>query len=215
MFPKLYDTKHIIPKNAVEYIRSKDDKIALLVDFIGDIESYYAKDHFTALVSQIVFQLINYNVAVLLWNRLVEKVDPMTPENLLSFDDEDIRSVGLTRSKVQYMKNIAKAFLNEEINLNFDNMSDDEVYKEVQKIKGVGPWTAEMFLIFGLYRLDIFSYGDIAIRNAIVLLYELDHDLSKKEFEVYQKKFSPYGTIASFYLWEITLRNIKKEDLFT
>jgi len=93
------------------------------------------------------------------------------------------------------------------INTNFDQMTDEEVTKEVTKIKGIGKWTAQMFLIFSLLRPNIISYGDIAIRKGIEWLYDLDHKITEKEFEYYENLFSPYNTTASHYLWEITLRS--------
>lgn len=87
-------------------------------------------------------------------------------------------------------------------------MSNVEVMKELIKIKGIGKWTAQMFLTFSLYRKDIISYSDLAIRRGIEWLYKLDHELTKKEFVEFEKRYSPYNTIASLYLWEITLRRL-------
>jgi 3-methyladenine DNA glycosylase/8-oxoguanine DNA glycosylase len=90
-------------------------------------------------------------------------------------------------------------------------MTNNQIQNELQKIKGIGPWTSEMFLIFCLYRKDVISFGDIAIRRGLESLYKLDHDITKKEFQYYKTLFNPHQTIASFYLWEITVRNLFKE----
>jgi 3-methyladenine DNA glycosylase/8-oxoguanine DNA glycosylase len=87
-------------------------------------------------------------------------------------------------------------------------MKNEEVITELKKIKGIGNWTAQMFLTFSLFRKDIISYGDLAIRRGIEWLYEMDHELTFNEFKDYEKIFSPYNTIASLYLWEITLRKL-------
>ena len=86
-------------------------------------------------------------------------------------------------------------------------MSDQEIINEVTKIKGIGKWTAEMFLIFCLCRPDVISFGDIAIRKGIEWLFDLDHKLTVEEFNAYRELFSPYNTTASHFLWEITIRS--------
>lgn len=205
--------KHIISIEDTTLLENKCPKMKQLISYVGAIESYYIPDYFTSLINQIIFQSISYKAADTIWKRFLNLFEDITPQNILKTQNENIKVVGLSTSKVNYIKNIATAFNENTINTNFDNMSDREVQLELQKIKGIGPWTSEMFLIFCLYRKNVFSYGDIAIKNGLKLVYDIDHDLSIEEFNYYKDLYTPLGTIASFYLWEITLRKIKKEDL--
>ncbi len=200
--------KFEITKEQKDYLSSKDLTFGKLIDVVGDIDSSYIPDFFTALVNSVVCQVISYKTATTIWNRVVNLVGDINVENVLLVNDEDMRKCGLSKSKVLYIKNIANAFEHKEINFDFENMSNEEVIKELKKIKGIGNWTAEMFLTFSLFRKDIISYGDLAIRRGIEWLYEIDHELTKNEFKEYEKMFSPYNTIASLYLWEITLRKL-------
>ena len=128
--------------------------------------------------------------------------------NILLVTNEDMRKCGLSKSKVSYIKNIANAFKYNEIRLDFENLDNEEVIKELKKIKGIGNWTAEMFLVFSLFRKDIISFGDLAIRRGLEWLYQLDNDLTISQFKDFEEKFKPLNTIASLYLWEITLRRL-------
>ena len=190
----------------IEYLSSVSSEMKALIDLIGEVETYYIEDHFTSLVSQIVYQSISFKAATTIWERLYDIYKPLTPERILSIPFEELKATGLSNSKTQYIRNIAEAFLSDAINTDFDSLTDEEVIKEVTKIKGVGLWTAQMFLIFSLCRPNVISYGDIAIRKGIEWLYDIDHKLTIEEFEYYKNLFSPYNTTASHYLWEITLR---------
>jgi len=207
MDSKIYK-KFIITEEQKSYLASKDSSFSKLINYLGDIDNYYIPDYFTALVNSVIYQAISFKAATTIWNRFVNLVEHVTVDNVLLLNDEDMRKCGLSKSKVGFIKNIVKAFKNNEINLNFENMDNNEIIRELKKIKGIGDWTAQMFLTFSLYREDIISYGDLAIRRGIEWLYRLDHELSVSEFEVFKNLFSPYNTIVSLYLWEITLRNL-------
>ena len=187
---------------------SKCPRMKSLIEYVGNVDSFYIEDHFIALVSSITYQSISYKAASAIWERFLALFKAITPQDILSVTHGDLRGVGLSNSKAQYIINVANAFNDKSINLDFNNMSNNEVLSELQKIKGIGPWTSEMFLIFCLYRKDVISYGDIAIRRGIEFLYHLDHDLTKDEFIYYKNLYAPHLTIASFYLWEITLKNL-------
>ena len=203
---------HILDKqNEIEYLKKQSSEFRALIELIGDVEVEIIEDYFTALVSQIVYQSISFKAATKIWQRIYNNYKPLTPESILSIPFEDLKGQGLTNSKTKYIRNIATAFLSNEINLNFIEQSDEEVINEVTKIKGVGIWTAQMFLIFSLDRPNVISYGDIAIRKGIEWLYDIDHPLTKEEFRYYKDIFAPYGTTASHYLWEITIRSAWQE----
>lgn len=190
----------------LDYLSSRSSEMKALIDLIGEIETYYIEDPFTALVSQIVYQSISFKAATTIWERFYENYVPFTPEVILSIPFEELKANGLSNSKTKYIINIARAFKDQTMNTNFKDMTDQEVIDEVTKIKGIGLWTAEMFLIFSLLRPNVISYGDIAIRKGIEWLYGLEDKLTKEEFEYYRNLFSPFNTTASHYLWEITIR---------
>jgi 3-methyladenine DNA glycosylase/8-oxoguanine DNA glycosylase len=194
-------------KTDLDLLSKNSSEMKALIDLIGDIETYAMKDPFVSLISQIVYQSISFKAATTIWERIYDAYFPLTPRKLLDIPFEELKSKGLSHSKTKYIFNIANAFLSNEINTNFTSMTDEDIITEVTKIKGVGRWTAEMFLIFCLERPNVISYGDIAIRKGIEWLYDLDHAITKEEFEKYRELFSPYNTTASHYLWEITIRS--------
>lgn len=125
-----------------------------------------------------------------------------TPELTLKFSIDDLRKIGTSRTKANYIFDLAQKIVNQEVHLeSFITMDDHEVMQELVKVKGIGPWTAEMFLMSSLAREDIFSPGDLGLRRAIQKLYSLDHEPSKAEMDIISIKWSPYRTYASRVLW--------------
>lgn len=200
-------------KKEIEYLKSRSSEMKALIDLIEEVETFIIRDPFTCLIAQIVFQSISYKAGVKIWERIENNYCPMTPKSLLEIPFDELREQGLTKAKTQYMRNIAIAFRDNTINLSFDSMTDEEIMNEVQKIKGVGRWTAEMLLIFSLNRPNVMSYGDLAIRKGLEWLYDIDHKITPDEFKYYKDLFSPYATTASMFLWEINIRafSAKKE----
>ncbi|MBT7121600.1 MAG: methylated-DNA--[protein]-cysteine S-methyltransferase, partial [Clostridia bacterium] len=130
------------------------------------------------------------------------------PRNVNDTPDAVLRACGLSGTKVQYVKNIAQAFLDGRLS---DEMimelGDDEIVDELVKIKGIGTWTAQMFLIFCLGREDVFSYGDLGLRRGVQWLCGLEQEPSEAFCEAVCARWSPHNTAASLYLWEITIRS--------
>ena len=189
----------------------------VLIDSIGEINREYIPDPFIALVNSIVFQQISYKAALSIWNRLEDLITEINPDNLLNVSFESLRKCGLSKTKISYIRNIAEAVKKNELELdNLAMMSDEEVIKKLVKIKGIGVWTAEMFLIFSLSRKNVMSYNDLGIRKGLKWLYSMNEEPTLKQFEKFKNKFSPNNTLASFYLWEITIRNyFKNENILT
>lgn len=158
-------------------------------------------DHFDELVRSIVFQQISIKAGTTVFAKLKEKY-PITPEALFNGETDDIQSCGLSYRKVEYIKALAKACIDGVVHFNdIETMTNEEVVKMLVQVKGIGVWTAEMFMMFSLGRLDVNSYGDLAIRRGFKNLYSLEEEPTKKEFMEYVKMWSPYSTIAHFYLW--------------
>jgi DNA-3-methyladenine glycosylase II len=137
------------------------------------------------------------------WNRFIEIIGDVTPSNLSHLSIDDIKSCGTSRKKATYIKGIADSFADGTINVALmKEMSDEDLCAYLTKLKGIGKWTAEMLMIFSLERKNIFSFSDVSILRGLRMLYR-HKEISLERFEKYRKRFSPYCTIASFYLWEI------------
>ena len=193
-------------EDALKHLKERDEKLGKEIDKIGMIEREINSDLFSGLISSVISQQISTKAAITVTNRLMELVGELTPENLEIIEVEEIQKCGMSLRKAGYIKGIAEAAITKEIDFeNLHKLSDEQVTKELTKLKGIGEWTAEMILIHSLHRPDMLSYKDLGIRRGIMRLHELD-ELSEKEFEIYKDLYSPYGTVASLYLWEISSR---------
>jgi DNA-3-methyladenine glycosylase II len=142
-------------------------------------------------------------VADVIWGRFEALIDgAITPEKVLALNDEALRGAGLSRNKAAYIKNIAQAVADGSLTLNkFNDMTDEGIKAQLTAIKGIGEWTAEMFLIFSLGRPDVFSKGDGGLARAINNLYGNGAELAVKERLSITEAWKPYRSIASLYLW--------------
>ena len=170
----------------------------------ADLESFECKgDLFHALVQSIISQQLSVRVAAGILKRVEQLLGTVSAENRLSAETDALRGCGLSGRKIGYLRGIAEAALSGTVA--FDTLAKrpgSEVIAELVKLKGVGVWTAEMLLIFALGRPDVLSFKDLGIRRGIMMLNHLD-SLTESEFEVYRKRYSPYGTLASLCLWRI------------
>ena len=163
------------------------------------------EDYFVELVDTIVSQQLSGKAAATIFGRLKKLMpqEKITAENLLGVTDEEIRSAGISYSKINYIKGIATEVTNGNLDLGkFDEQSDETVKEELVKLKGIGPWSAEMFLMFSLGRPDIFSSGDLGLKNAIKKLYGFKKDPTIPQMEKISSKWSPYRTYACRVLWK-------------
>jgi len=188
----------------IEFLKKKDKKLAAAIDRIGIIKRELTLDPFEALVASIVSQQISKKAAETVWNRFYNVLCEVNPENILKASDEEIQKCGMTMKKVGYIKGIAEAAVSGQIDFkNLALLSDEEIIKKLSALHGVGVWTAEMLLIFSLNRPNVVSYKDLAICRGMMNLYGLK-SLTKEQFERYKKRYSPYGSVASLYLWELS-----------
>jgi DNA-3-methyladenine glycosylase II len=187
----------------IEHLKKRDTIHGDAIDKIGMIKRKTEPDIFYSLVSSIISQQISTKAAATIKIRLMNLVGEINPENINATSANEIQKCGMSLRKAGYIKGIAEAAITKTINFgNLHRLSDKEVIEELTKLKGVGEWTAEMLLIHSLERPDILSYKDLGIRKGIIKLYELE-ELSIEEFEIYRRRYSPYSTVASIYLWEI------------
>lgn len=188
----------------VEYLKEKDPILAAAIDKIGMVKRELDTDVFSSLISSIISQQISTKAAVTVKNRLIESIGELRPENINTLDVEDIQKCGMSMRKANYIKGIADAAISKEVDFDhLHKLSDEEVIKELVSLKGVGEWTAEMLLIHSLERPNILSFKDLGIRRGIMKLYSLE-EITKEKFEILRERYSPYCTVASLYLWEIS-----------
>ena len=189
----------------VAHLTKKDKKLGAAIERIGAIEREVIPDSFKALIFSIVAQQISSKAANTVWGRLTEKLGDITPSKISRATIEDIQSCGMSLRKADYIKGIAKAAIDETVSFNtLHTLTDDEIIKKLSSLRGVGIWTAEMLLIFSLNRPNVVSYLDLAIRRGMMNLYGLK-ELSREQFERYKKRYSPYGSVASLYLWALSV----------
>jgi len=187
----------------IAYLRKKDKKLAAAIDQIGIIRRKVNPGIFPALVGNIIGQQISTKSANTVRGKLNELCN-MEPERLYSLTVEQIQGCGMSMRKAGYIRNIAEAAVTKTIDFGtLYSKGDQEVIQSLIALNGVGLWTAEMLLIFSLMRPNVVSYGDLAIRKGMMRLYNLDK-LSKEHFLRYAKRYTPYGSVASLYLWEIS-----------
>ena len=190
-------------ENELEYLKKKDEQLGMFIEQIGKLEREVTPDLFSALISSIVSQQISTKAAATVWNRLKERLKEVTPQSVVHTSIEDIQQCGLSTRKATYIKGIADAVINGDIDLKeLAHLSDEDVIKRLSALNGIGVWTAEMLLLFSLQRSDIVSYNDLGIRRGMMRLYGLE-DLTKDQFNTYKERYSPYGSVASLYLWEL------------
>jgi len=163
------------------------------------------RGHFEALVEAIVSQQLSVKAADTIFARLVALVPGKpfpTPQDFLALSPRRMRSAGLSRMKVSFIKDLARKVLDGTVDLKkIGTWTDDEVVEHLTAVKGIGTWTAEMFLIFSLGREDVFSYGDLGLRNAIKKAYNLRKPPSEQRARAIALRWKPYRSLASRYLW--------------
>jgi len=185
------------------YLKSRDKKLGEAIEQIGNINRPVDKDLFSSVVHHIIGQQISTVAQATLWNRLNDKIGKVDAESILVLSREELQGIGITYKKADYIIEFAEKIKDGSFDIMaLENMSDEQVIKELSSLKGIGVWTAEMLMIFSMQRENILSYGDLAIIRGMRMLYR-HRKIDKVKFERYRKRYSPYGTVASFYLWAI------------
>ena len=188
----------------LDHLRMRDKKLGTAIDRIGRIEREVTPDLFAALVSCIAGQQISAKAAATVCARLHERFRPFTPETFAAASPEEIQACGLSLRKAGYIRGIGEAVTRGKLDLRaLRDLPDDEVIRILSSLRGVGTWTAEMLLIFSLERPDILSRDDLAIRRGMMKLYG-HPTLTDEQFGRYRKRYSPYGSVASLYLWAVS-----------
>lgn len=209
----------------INFLKRKDKKLGAVIDRIGIIQREITPDPFTALVSSVVSQQISKKAAETVWERLciLEGITPegitsegitpegnspernnlktISPESIAQLGMSEIKACGMSERKASYIKGIADAAISGTVDFKaLHTLPDQEIITKLSSLYGVGVWTAEMLLIFSLNRPDVLSFKDLAICRGMMNLYGLK-EVPKEKFERYRKRYSPYGSVASLYLW--------------
>jgi len=190
----------------------KDKVMSFLIDkFRNKIDwgNRYNSNYPLAIANLIIEQQISFKAAITVKKRFAKIVDKKSQSEIMNMSNTDLQSIGISFRKAEYIKNVFRFFKNKTID--FDKMSDKEVIDCLVAIKGVGEWTAQMFLIFNLFRQDIFSPKDLALINSIKKNYLME-SVGKVEIEKLIKKWAPYNSIACLLLWESVENQIFFKD---
>ena len=188
-------------KKAFDHLK-KDSVMRSLIEKLGDqitIKDRAEKNLALALSLLIIEQQVSFKAAITIKSRFRELIKNKANKEILNIKTEKLKSVGITYKKVEYIKNVFKYFENNKFD--FFSKSKEEVIKELIGIKGIGQWTAEMFLIFIRFDLDVFSKGDLALINSIKINYKITN-LDDHRLKEITENWAPYKTIASLLLWK-------------
>ncbi len=187
----------------VKYLINTDEKLGKLIRYINKTELIIEEDGFKCIVKYIIGQQISDKARETIWQRVCAIWKKITPEKMLEIEDNELRRVGLSKRKINYIKILASAVINKDINFcDFKGFSNEEIIKTLTALKGIGQWTAEMYLIFSLGRENILSKGDGTIRRTIQWMYDLEKLPSSEILLKYFSSWTQYATIVSSYLWK-------------
>ena len=186
---------------------SQDPVMKRLIEIYGELDwDWEVRDIFSNIVSDIIGQQLSGKAADTIESRfkkLLKQTDPYSPGEILMLDDDTVRyAAGMSYAKINYIKGLGQAVLDKTIDLNsIDLLPNEKAIAELTKLKGIGPWTAEMLLMFTYKRPDVFSLGDAGLRKAISLLYKIDRKDDEKILKL-SETWKPFRTFASRYLWK-------------
>lgn len=187
----------------INYLKSKDKRLGEVIDKIGHINRRTDDNLFSSVIHHIIGQQISTKAQETIWQRIQTAYGVITPVAIYNSSINDLQLFGITFRKAGYIKDFSGKVINGSFNLDaVVEMPDKEAVTALSGLKGVGVWTAEMILLFCLGRKDILSYSDLAIHRGIRMVYH-HREINKKLFEKYRKRFSPYGSVASLYLWAV------------
>jgi len=194
---------------ALEHLLSADAVLATLMKAHGPLDAEQHKrgrpaDAYGALLRSIVGQQLSTKAAFTIYERLIGLYGGQTPapEQIAATDPEELRGVGLSYAKAAYLRSLAEHVIDGELELDrLTELEDDEVMTQLTAVKGLGPWTAHMFLIFHLGRPDVLPVGDLGVRRAVQLAYGMEKLPTVAEVEKIAAPWRPYRSLASLYLW--------------
>ena len=187
----------------VKYLINTDEKLGKLIRYVNKTELIIEEDGFKCIVKYIIGQQISDKARETIWQRVCAIWKNITPEKILEIEDNELRRVGLSKHKINYIKILASVVIGKDINFcDFKELTNEEIIKKLTTLKGIGQWTAEMYLIFSLGRENVLSKGDGTIRRTIYWMYDLEKLPSSEILLKYFSSWTQYATIVSSYLWK-------------
>jgi DNA-3-methyladenine glycosylase II len=191
-------------RKAINHLKKADPVMAAIIQKAGAYRMEYREPVFQTLVRSIVYQQLSGKAAQTIFNRLAEavKADPMTPEAILKLQPQKMRTLGLSRQKMVYIRDLARLTKNGDIQFErLTEMDDAAILESLTRVKGVGVWTVHMFLMFALQRPNVLPVGDLGVRAAMKKAYSLPELPKPEEMEQIAAAWHPYRSVASWYLW--------------
>ena len=198
---------------SVKFLCNKDRRLARVISMIGEITYVPHKDGYAFLIREIIEQMLSIKASEKIYGRLVDLCDgEITPERISKLSDVQIKSIGTSASKVSFIRSITDEVISGRLILaELNALSDEDVYKGLFSLHGIGKWTAKMYLIFVLDRQDILPYEDVAFLQSYEWMYKTK-DKSKASIEKKCKKWKPYSSIAARYLYKALDTGLTKEE---
>ena len=193
-------------ESALKHLRKRDKVLRKVITSAGDFTLKPKRDRFAMLVQSIISQQISTSAATSIRKRLTEMLAPekISAAVILKYSPEELREAGVSPQKAGYMLDLCRCTTDGTVKLSqLGRLSDERVIEELTKIRGIGVWTAQMFLMFSLCRPDVFPVGDLGIRNGIGKMYRFTERPSEAECLEISEKWAPYRTIASWYCWRV------------
>ena len=191
-------------RKAINHLKKADPVMAAIIEKTGAYRMEYREPVFQTLARSIVYQQLNGKAALTIFNRLAEaaKADPMTPEAVLKLRPQKMRTLGLSKQKIVYIRELARLTRKGDIQFErLPEMDDAAIVEILTRVKGVGVWTVHMFLMFALQRPNVLPVGDLGVRAAMKKAYSLPELPKPEEMEQIAAAWHPYCSIASWYLW--------------
>jgi DNA-3-methyladenine glycosylase II len=191
-------------RKAINHLKKADPVMAAIISKAGPYRMQYREPVFQTLVRSIVYQQLSGKAALTIFNRLAAaaKVNPMTPEAILKLRLQKMRTLGLSKQKIVYIRELARLTRDGDIRFErLPEMEDAAIIETLTRVKGVGVWTVQMFLMFALQRPNVLPVGDLGVRAAMKKAYGLPELPKPQEMERIAAAWHPYRSIASWYLW--------------
>ena len=187
---------------AINTLKKKDIILKKIINRYRSEKLQSKKNAFLTLAKSITGQQISIKAANSIWEKLEKKIKKITSNNILKSKKNEIAKCGFSKQKINYLLNLANFFKkNKNIEKKWKKMDEEKVLLDLIKIKGIGSWTAEMFLIFYLLRPNIFPISDLGLHKAISINYKIKYPLNELEIKKFKKKWNPWATVAIWYLW--------------
>ena len=194
----------MVNKEATKFLK-KDPKLAKIIKQVGDYNVKITKNRYQSLVEAIIAQQLSGFAAesILKKFKKIYKSKFPKPIEVIKTSDSKLSSAGLSKMKISYIKDLSKKIEKNELNMrNISKKSDEYVIEQLTNVKGIGRWTAEMFLIFSLGRLDVLPVGDLGLKKGIQVMHSFEQLPTEKEIEELAEAWRPYRTVATWYLWK-------------